>query len=67
MSDNNDKNTDPTTPRVYLARFQGRRMGGIGISYHIEKFVEADTPEAARLKLYETHEHISGLILKVWT
>ncbi len=45
----------------YAATFNGRTVGAIGIRYlhHIE--VEAEDEKAARLKLYETHEHISDV------
>ena len=45
----------------YLATFVGRTRGAIGIFYPISTEVEAETPEAAELKLYDTHEHIQGL------
>ena len=47
----------------YLATFTGRQLGAIGIVYPCRVEVEADDPEAARLKLYDTHEHLSGLRL----
>jgi hypothetical protein len=47
----------------YRADFWGRTIGAIGVTFHYVVEVEADNPEAARLKLYDTHEHISGLRL----
>lgn len=47
----------------YLAQFVGRTRGAIGIFYPCEVTVEAANQEAARLKLYDTHEHIQGLVL----
>lgn len=50
--------------KTYIATFVGRKAGAIGISYHITTTVLADSPAAARLKLYDTYEHIHGLTLK---
>lgn len=47
----------------YSARFTGRQKGAIGIFYTCSCFVDGDTPEAARLALYDTYEHIQGLSL----
>jgi hypothetical protein len=49
----------------YLATFVGRQTGAIGIFYRCEQLLDLDTPdrEAARMKLYDTHEHIQGLKL----
>ena len=47
----------------YLACFQGKERGAIGKSSYFNITVEADDEEAARLKLYDTHEHIERLIL----
>jgi hypothetical protein len=44
----------------YTFSFHGRTRGAIGIFYQCEATVEADTLEAAQLKLYDTHEHISA-------
>lgn len=45
----------------YLIVFNGSRVGGIGLySERQARVVEAADPEAARLKAYETHEHITG-------
>ncbi len=48
--------------------FNGRRVGAIGITYACCVDVEHPTADAEsiRLKVYETHDHISGLrILQV--
>jgi hypothetical protein len=43
---------------TYKIHFIGRKNGAIGITYHNYVTVEAETPEAAILKLYDTYEHI---------
>lgn len=47
----------------FYATFNARNIGAIGITYPNTYTVEADTPEAARLALYEKWEHISHLKL----
>lgn len=47
----------------YHARFYGRQLGAIGVCYWQNCEVEAEDETAARLKLYETHELITGLCL----
>jgi hypothetical protein len=47
----------------YRAEFWGRTIGAIGVTSRYVVEVEADNLEAARLKLYDTYEHISGLRL----
>ena len=37
---------------------KGRKAGALGGFYPDSVIVEAETPEAARLKAYETHEHL---------
>lgn len=55
----------------YQIDFWGTRNGSIG--HHkdrVSRIVEAPDPEAARLKAYETHEHISGFcahMVRWWT
>ena len=39
--------------------FNGKLRGALGISYRHVVTVEAADSDAARLKLYDTHEHIS--------
>lgn len=44
----------------FRVSFNGRKIGAIGLfGFHIVE-VEAETPEDAALKAYDTHEHISG-------
>ncbi len=45
----------------YVATFNGRTVGAIGIRYRCHIEVEAEDAKAAGLKLYETHEHISDV------
>jgi hypothetical protein len=47
----------------YVARFTGRMVGAIGITYPISATVEASNPQEASLKLYDRYEHIFGLVL----
>lgn len=42
----------------YRCTFQGREVNAAGIMSRFSIEVEADTPEAARLKIYDTHEHL---------
>jgi hypothetical protein len=42
----------------YRFEFVGRQVGAIGTMSDYTVEVEADTQEAAQLKLYDTHEHI---------
>ena len=45
----------------YLIDFWGTRNGSIGhFKERVSRIVEAADPEAARLKAYETHEHIDS-------
>ena len=37
---------------------KGRTAGALGVFYPDSVTVEAETPEEARLKAYETHEHL---------
>lgn len=46
----------------YTAHFFGRNKGAIGISQRFIVFVVADNEDDARLKLYDTHEHISQCV-----
>lgn len=44
----------------YRLAFYGRRVNALGISeFHVID-VEAEDEEKARLKAYDTHEHIHG-------
>ena len=44
---------------LYRITFFGRLAGALGESGHHTLTVEAPDVEAARLKLYDTHEHLS--------
>lgn len=48
----------------YTARFTGRLSGAIGCFHSCTVEIEAENEEAARLKLYDTHDHIQGLRLE---
>lgn len=45
----------------YTFQFMGRLIGALGIKTIHTVTVDADTEEAARLKLYDTHEHIGPI------
>jgi hypothetical protein len=47
----------------YRLTFLGRLKGAIGELYRHAVTVDAESSEAARLKLYDTHEHISLLTI----
>lgn len=49
---------------LFEITFTGRKLGAIGIMQHFRRIVSAETPEAARLKLYETHEHVTNATLR---
>ena len=42
----------------FILRFHGRPIGAIGICSDHEVEVEAGSPEEARIRIYDTHEHI---------
>ena len=44
---------------TYSIHFIGRRIGALGTRYGVIKTVTAPTPEAAKLALYDTYEHIT--------
>lgn len=46
----------------YTFVFRGKRVGAIGAFGEFTVTVEAENETAARLKLYDTHEHIT-----IWT
>lgn len=48
----------------YTFYFGGRRIGAIGIMLHYRVTVVADDVQEARRALYNTHEHISDVILE---
>lgn len=49
--------------KAYDATFRGRLKNAIGITYTIHARVWADSHKEAELKLYETYENISYLVL----
>lgn len=50
----------------YTLAFNARTIGALGIWSDYQRTVDAPTEDAARLRLYETHEHISGVrVVKV--
>jgi hypothetical protein len=44
---------------------QGRKVGAIGIFYPGSVEVTAESAEAAKLKAYDTHEHLGGVTVLV--
>jgi hypothetical protein len=55
---------DKSKTNVYIIKFYGRRVGAIGIFSSCEETVEARSPEAAKLKLYNSFEHISSIEIR---
>ena len=47
----------------YRCTFVGRKLGALGVCETVFETVDADSPEEARLKLYENYEHISVLTI----
>jgi hypothetical protein len=45
--------------RKYQIAFKGRQVGALGVLSTYSKIVDGCDVEAAKLKLYDTHEHIS--------
>lgn len=59
---------DQTWQRVtkrhrYTFTFTGKLAGALGITYTHTQTVEAEDIDEARLRLYDTHDHISSLTL----
>ena len=50
--------------KTYTARFTGRKVSAIGITYYIVTQVDGENEENAALNLYDRYEHISGLRLE---
>jgi len=46
---------------LYTLRFNGRLRGAIGVFNEFEQTVRAADLEAANLRLYETHDHITNV------
>lgn len=44
--------------KTYRIEFIGREAGALGVTSAWTKEVKAESEDAARLKLYDTHEHI---------
>lgn len=49
--------------KKFTAIFNGRQVGAIGTFGEFKIEIEASDREAARLKIYDTHEHIQNLNL----
>lgn len=49
--------------KCFKAKFNGRRVGAIGITYECESICVGDNEEDARENLYEYFENISNLKL----
>lgn len=47
----------------YVFEFIGREMGALGVCMHQVVKVQAETLPEAHRKLYDTHEHISVLMV----
>ena len=45
--------------KTYLAKFHGRKVGAIGITYDIEARCYGNDPVEAHLELYNRYEHIN--------
>jgi hypothetical protein len=45
----------------YRLEFMGRTVGAIGIRYPISVTLDASSESEARIKIYDTHDHISDL------
>lgn len=50
---------------TYRLVFYGRKKGAIGVLGFQVLDIEAETTEQARLKAYETHEHITDLRFEI--
>jgi hypothetical protein len=46
------------TKRYKVSWKKGRKKDALGVFYPGSVFVEAETPEAAKLEAYKTHEHL---------
>lgn len=45
----------------FLLTFKGREVGGIGTFSDFRQVIDAPDEAAARIKIYATHEHLTGL------
>ncbi len=50
----------------YFVQFTGRKKNAIGLFYMIQDEVNAETPEEAVRKLYDTYEHIQVPLVREW-
>ena len=48
---------------TYIATFTGRQLGAVGIFHPCKVEVQGKDEQSASLALYDTHEHITGLVL----
>lgn len=51
------------TLKLFTVWFWGRKVGAIGNVSPWVRVIEASTSEAARLRVYETHEHLSSVLV----
>ena len=51
--------------RTYECQFYGREAGALGVLYWITVTVEAASIDDARLKLYDSWEHITDLSVSI--
>jgi hypothetical protein len=51
--------------KSYKIQFTGRLKNAIGKTYSQTITVTAESEEAARLKIYDTHEHASNVKVKL--
>lgn len=47
--------------KLFLLTFTGREVRAIGAFQDFRVILDAESEEAARLKIYDTHEHLSNL------
>lgn len=51
--------------KSFLFSFTGRERGAIGIMQKFEIIIVAESEKQARLKIYDSHEHIADLKIKI--
>lgn len=49
--------------QIFTCKFTGRLNGAIGVFSEFEINIAADNKESAHLKIYDTHEHLSDLVI----
>ena len=47
--------------KTYLVNFTGRKAGAIGVMRPCAVKVRAESPNDAHMRIYDTHEHITGV------